>query len=224
MTDGERLAPTRLNLVRARREAERVSKGITLTKRKREALVAELFRLARPAMDVRTRIAAAATQAAESLLSALSVNGAAGLDAMAWPLHNPMVELRPAQVWGLAVSDVVNRTPIARTFDARGLAPGMVGPAAASAAMRFEVLADLLIDAAPREQRVRRLSEALAETTRRLLTLEHRVAPRLAAQIMNVRHQLEEREREEHLRLRHIQRSPTATSRSHPRRTGSGPP
>ena len=206
MIGGERLAATRLNLVRARREAERVAKGIALSRRKREALVAELFRLARPAIDVRARIATATTEAAQALLDALGVSGATSLDAIAWPSHEPVVELRPAQVWGLAVSDVVERTPIARTLDARWLAPGLVGPSTTTAATKFELLADLLIDAAPREQRVRRLSEAVAETTRRLLTLEHRVAPRLAAQIMNVRHQLEEREREEHLRLRHVQR------------------
>ncbi|MFI5311706.1 MAG: V-type ATP synthase subunit D [Gemmatimonadales bacterium] len=203
----ERLAPTRMNLLRARRELARVTKGIALTRRKREALVAELFKLARPAVDVRTRLAEAISRAAESLADALAVHGGAGLAAMAWPAKEPLVELRPAKVWGLAVSDVVGRTPIARTLDARGLAPGAVGPAAATTASRFEELADLLVDAAPREQRVRRLGEAVAETTRRLLTLEQRVAPRLLVQIVGVRRQLEEREREEHLRLRHVQRA-----------------
>jgi len=203
----ERLAPTRMNLLRARRELARVTKGIALTRRKREALVAELFKLARPAVDVRTRIAEAVSRAVESLADALAEHGSADLAAMAWPAVEPLVELRPAKVWGLAVSDVVNRTPIARTLDARGLAPGTVGPAVATTASRFEELADLLVDAAPREQRVRRLGEAVAETTRRLLTLEQRVAPGLLAQITSVRRQLEEREREEHLRLRHVQRA-----------------
>jgi V/A-type H+-transporting ATPase subunit D len=194
-----------MNLLRARRELSRVTRGIALTRRKREALVAELFKLARPAVDVRTRLATAISRAVESLADALAVHGAADLAAMAWPATEPVVELRPAKVWGLAVSDVVGRTPIARTLDARGLAPGMVGPATATAAARFEALADLLVDAAPREQRVRRLGEAVSETTRRLLTLEQRVAPGLLAQITGVRRQLEEREREEHLRLRHVQ-------------------
>lgn len=207
MIGRERLAPTRMNLLRARRELARVTKGIALTRRKREALVAELFKLARPAVDVRTRIAEAVSRAVESLADALAEHGSADLAAMAWPAVEPLVELRPAKVWGLAVSDVVDRTPIARTLDARGLAPGTVGPAVATTASRFEELADLLVDAAPREQRVRRLGEAVAETTRRLLTLEQRVAPGLTAQITSVRRQLEEREREEHLRLRHVQRA-----------------
>jgi V/A-type H+-transporting ATPase subunit D len=206
MSARTRLAPTRMNLLRARRDLVRVSRGIALTRRKREALVAELFRLARPALDVRTRIAESVTRAAESLADALALHGAADLNAMAWPPAEPLVELRPAQVWGLGVSDVVSRTPIARTLDARGLAPAISGPAATATAARYEELADLLIDAAPREQRVRRLSQAVGETTRRLLTLEQRVAPNLMAQIGAVRQQLEEREREEHVRLRHVKR------------------
>ena len=205
MIGRERLAPTRMNLLAARRELARVEKGIALTRRKREALVAELFKLARPAVDVRARIADAVNRATASLADALAEHGAANLAVMAWPTTEPVVELRPAQVWGLAVSEVVGRTPIVRTLDARCLAPGSSGPAVAATAARFEELADLLVDAAPREQRVRRLGEAVAETTRRLLTLEQRVAPGLAAQIDNVRRQLGEREREEHLRLRHVQ-------------------
>lgn len=206
MSARTRLAPTRMNLLRARRDLARVNRGIALTRRKREALVAELFKLARPAVDVRAKIADAVTRASESLANALALHGAADLAAMAWPAAELLVELRPAQVWGLGVSDVVSRTAVARTLDARGLAPAITGPAVTATAALYEELADLLIEAAPREQRVRRLSEAVGETTRRLLTLEQRVAPGLAAQIGDVRQQLDEREREEHLRLRHVAR------------------
>ncbi len=206
MNGPARVPPTRMNLLRARRDLARVRRGIALTQRKREALVAELFKLARPAVDVRERIASTVTRAAEALAGALAAHGAAELQAMSWPAAEPAVELRPAQVWGLGVSDVVSRTPIARTLDARGLAPAITSPAANAAAALYEELADLLIDAAPREQRLRRLSEAVSETTRRLLTLEQHVAPNLIAQVRSVRQQLDEREREEHLRLRHVHR------------------
>jgi V/A-type H+-transporting ATPase subunit D len=211
---GARLAATRMNLIRARHELGRVRHGTALTRRKREALVAELFREARPAVDVRARIAEAAALATEALSAALAAHGTSGLRAMAWSIPAPVVELRPAQVWGLAVSDVVSRTAVARTFDARGLAPGAVGPAAMAAASRFEALADLLIDAAPREQRVRRLSDAVRETTRRLVTLERRVTPRLERQVAMVRQALDEREREEHIRLRYVQRAKAREART----------
>jgi vacuolar-type H+-ATPase subunit D/Vma8 len=78
----------------------------------------------------------------------------------------------------------------------------MTGPAAARAAACFERLTALLLEAAPREQRVRRLGDAVARTSRQMRTLEQRVAPRLERQIMKVRRQLEEREREDRIRLK----------------------
>lgn len=204
MSARDRLAPTRASLLGARRRLERVHKGASLTRRKREALVAELFRLARPAVDVRQRLAESANEAAESLAEALAMHGISGLSAMAWPPGDPQVEVRPAQVWGLAVSDVVERPALQRTVDARGLSPGDAGFAAEEAARRYEAFAELLIEAAPREQRVRRLSDAVATTSRRLRTLEQRVAPKLHAQIVAVRRDLDEREREERLRLQRL--------------------
>ncbi len=204
MSARDRLAPTRASLLGARRRLARVLKGASLTRRKREALVAELFKLARPAVDVRQRLAESANQAAESLAQALAVHGVSGLSAMSWPAGDPRVEVRPAQVWGLAVSDVTERPALVRTLDARGLAPGDVGVAVEEAARRYEQFAELLIEAAPREQRVRRLSDAVATTSRRLRTLEQRVAPTLESQIVSVRRDLDEREREERVRMQRL--------------------
>jgi vacuolar-type H+-ATPase subunit D/Vma8 len=53
---------------------------------------------------------------------------------------------------------------------------------------------------------LRRLGSAVSDTGRRLRTLEERVAPALSARIVGVRRTLDEREREEHLRLQHVKR------------------
>ena len=205
----ERLAVTRLDLLRARRELRRVRHGAALVRRKREALVAELFRAARPALDLRDRITRASTEAAKALIDALAEHGHSGLGAIANPAREVAVDLTPGVVWGIPVSDVTRREPVSRSLDARGTAPAITGPAAASAAARFERLTDLLVEAAPREQRVRRLGDAVSRTTRQMRTLEQRVAPRLERQISQVRRQLEEREREDRIRLKRF-------------RTGSG--
>lgn len=205
----ERLAATRLDLLRARRELRRVRHGAALVRRKREALVAELFRAARPALDLRDRITRASTEAAKALIDALAEHGNSGLAAMANPAREVGVDLTPGVVWGIPVSDVTSREPVSRSLDARGTVPAMTGPAAARTAARFERLTDLLVEAAPREQRVRRLGDAVSRTTRQMRTLEQRVAPRLERQIAQVRRQLEEREREDRIRLKRF-------------RTGSG--
>jgi V/A-type H+-transporting ATPase subunit D len=201
-----RLAPTRLNLIRAERRLERVRKGAALLRRKREALVTELFKLARPAADQRRQIEEGSRRGYQLLLGALAVHGRAGVRSIAWPDRDFGVEIRSAQVWGVPVASIISRPPLTRTVGARGTAPGSAGPTTAAAAAEFERLAELLLDAATREMLIRRLGEALSQTSRQVHTLERRLAPSLISQMGTVRRTLEEREREEHLRLKHLSR------------------
>jgi len=196
---------TRLQLLRQRRRLARVAKGIELLRRKREALVAELFRLARPAADARERIAERAGSAYAALLEALAGHGRTALRPLGWPEREVRVEVQPAEVWGVAVSGI-EAPAVSRSLAARGLAPGLAGPAATAAAAEFEALVDLLLAAAPRELLLRRLGEALASTSRRMNTLERGVEPGLRRDIAAVRRSLDERESEERVRLRGLQR------------------
>jgi V/A-type H+-transporting ATPase subunit D len=202
----ERLAPTRLNLIRAARRLERVRKGSALLRRKREALVSELFKLARPAADARQQIEEGARRGYARLLSALAIHGHAGLRTMAWPARDLQIEVRSTQVWGVPVASIESRPSLTRTIGARGASPGAAGPTTVGAALEFERLTELLLDAATREMLIRRLGEALAQASRQVHTLERRVAPSLVGQMGSVRRTLEEREREEHLRLKHLSR------------------
>ncbi|HEU5358328.1 MAG TPA: V-type ATP synthase subunit D, partial [Gemmatimonadales bacterium] len=187
--------------LRSRVRLARLERGADLLRRKREALVAELFRLARPASDARGRIEQAAEEAYVALLPALTEHGAAGLRALGWPARDYPVELAPGMVWGVPASRIVSRPPVPRTLGARGTAPAAVGGSAVRAADRFERLVEELLEAAPREMLLRRIGEALARTSRQVNTLERRLAPRLARDIVRVRQVLEEREREERVRL-----------------------
>lgn len=201
-----RIAPTRMNLIQATRRLERVAKGAELLRRKREALVSELFRLARPAADARAQIERATAVAYPSLLAALASYGLAGLRAVAWPARDVALEMAPGSLWGIPVSTIVRRPPFVRTLPARGTPPGANGSTPARAAGEFERLTELLLDAAPREMVIRRLGEALSQTSRQVNTLERRVAPALRTGIVGVRRALEEREREDRLRLRTLTR------------------
>ena len=205
MADG-RVATTRMELLRARAQLRRVRTGATLVRRKREALVAHLFKLARPAIDARAAIERAVNEAYPVLHEALAVHGHDGLRALGWPSRKVEVEVTPAQIWGEVVADIRVASPIRRTLDARGMAPASTGPAAAEAAHRFEQLAELLLEAAPQEMRVSRLAAAVAQTSRQLNVLERRVEPALLSQVAAIRRSLEEREREERLALKHLQR------------------
>jgi V/A-type H+/Na+-transporting ATPase subunit D len=194
-------APTRQNLLGLQRRLERIAKGTGLLRRKREALVAELFRLARPAASARASIAERAATAYPALVSALAREGAVGIRALGWPSRELRVEIRAGQVWGIPVAEILELPPIRRTPHARGLPPGATSGAAAEATAAFEELTELLLDAANRETLIRRLGDALARTSRQVNTLERRLEPALRANLSAIRRTLDEREREEHLRV-----------------------
>jgi len=204
--------PTRSGLVRASARLGRVQKGRELLNRKREALIGELFRSARPALDARQQVEDRANQAYASLLHALAARGEVALRAYAWPKREIMVELEQKQIWGIPVPTVISHDPIRRTVAGRETAAAAVGPAAARTAAEFEQLVELILESLPKEQLVRRLGVALGKATRQVNTLQLRVEPALTAELHELRGMLEERERDERSRLRHVLKRMKATS------------
>jgi len=198
--------PTRSGLLRASAHLRRVRKGRELLNRKREALITELFKSARPALNARQEVEKRASEAYRALLHALAARGQASLETFAWPGREITVELEDKRIWGIAVPTVVSHSPIRRTLTARETAAASVGPAAAQTATEFEGLVELVLEALPKEQLVRRLGVALAKATRQVNTLQLRVEPTLTAELSALRRTLAERERDERSRLRHVLR------------------
>lgn len=199
-------APTRWNLLRTRRRLDRVEKGAELLGRKRRALVTELFGLARPALEDRARLLERATSAYPALLRALSARGSGEIRALGWPSRDPEIDVELRETWGVRVAEVRSDRGMRRTPQARGVAPAGTGPSASEAADAFEDFVTLLLEAASRETQIRRLARAVARTSRQVNTLEQRVGPALAHQVAEIRRTLEERERDDHLRLRRLGR------------------
>lgn len=195
---------TRSKVLLLRRRLDRVTRGAELLRRKREALVAELFRVARPAIEARAAIATDAQQAYGDLLSALAVHGRDGLEPLGLPERQVPVDVTMRVVWGVEVPDLGDIPPVVRSLALREQAPATPGPAAAEAATAFERLVEHLLESATRELLLERLGDQLARTTRQVNVLEQRLQPRLHAELTAMRRVLEEREREDHLRLRHL--------------------
>lgn len=208
-----RAAATRAELLRTRRLLERVDRGAELLRRKREALVRTLVPLARPAAEARRAIADLAAAAYRAELDALAVHGAGEVAATGWPPRAVDIDLEIQRMWGAAVP-VLGELPAAdRGLAARATAPGPTGHAQFEAANRFEALVGRLLEAVAREARVRAVGAALARASRQLNTLEQRVAPELVAQLAATRRALDERDREDQTRLRHLRSRSTGPSR-----------
>jgi V/A-type H+-transporting ATPase subunit D len=204
VTIATRSAATRSNLVRLRRRLEQVEKGAALLRKKRESLAAELFDLARPAVEARRGIEDQARAAYRVLLDALATAGRSELRALGWPVREIRVELEPREASGIHGVALASRPSVVRSMAARGDPAGPGDAASTSAAEEFERLIERLLQAAPEELFLRRLAQALSHLTRLVNTLEQRIAVSMDRELAAMRRTLEEREREEHLRLKRI--------------------
>ena len=204
MTRTTHVPATRSNLLRYARRLEQVRRGAALLNRKRQALVAELFARARTAMTSRETIDAHARRAWSLAWQALAAYGSDGVMPLDWPTREIDVELDEIDLWGIRAAELVSRPTLVRSLAARGLSPGPGEASSHEAARAFETLLEQVLDAAPREHAMRRLGHALSQTTRLANTLEQRVAVRLASDLADIRRALSEREREEHLRIKHL--------------------
>ncbi len=71
-------------------------------------------------------------------------------------------------------------------------------------ALAFEAELETLLEVANRELRLRRLAEAIRQTTRRVNALDHILIPRLRSQLRTIELSLAEREREDVYRLKRV--------------------
>lgn len=197
---------TRLALRRAGHRLGQVHQGAGLLRKKREALVRELFAHAAPASDLRGDIADQAERVWPKLLDTLALEGTSGLEAAAWPFRTVTVEVTGRTVWGIGVSEILEPPVLRRSLEARALTPAFAASAIATG-VEMETLVELLLRAAGRESLLRRLGDSLRRTSRQVQTLERRLAPALESEIHRIRGTLEEREREEHGRLRRLRRA-----------------
>ena len=197
---------TRSSLMRLSRRLDQVEKGAAMLEKKRDALVIQLFARVRPTIDARRRVEQQAALAYRALVDALAAAGRSDLAALAWPSRDLRVDLlnhgKPA---GTAAADRFAPPPaLVRGAAARAVVPGQADPAAEKAAEAFERLLELVLATAPEESAIRRLGRALAHTVRQVNVLEQRVAVDLGHALVRVRRTLDEREREESVRLRRI--------------------
>jgi V/A-type H+-transporting ATPase subunit D len=197
---------TRSSLMRLSRRLEQVEKGAALLEKRRDALVVQLFARVRPSIDTRRTIEHQAALAYGALAEAFATSGGSDLSALAWPHRELHVRLldAPASTGAAVASRYAAPPTLVRGAAARALVPGQFDPAAEKAALAFEHLLETLLATAPEEFAIRQLGRALAHTVRQVNVLEQRVAVDLSRARVHVRRTLDEREREEAVRLRRI--------------------
>ncbi|MEG0875916.1 MAG: V-type ATP synthase subunit D [Oscillospiraceae bacterium] len=200
------LPPTKGNLIAAKRSRALAENGFDLMDKKRNILIRELMGLIDSAARLQNRIDVTFSQAYSSLRRAnISLGGCKGI-ANAMPLDNS-VRVRYRSVMGVELPSVSSEPS-----DPQLLPYGFVGTSAAldEAYKKFSSVKELSLELAELENSIYRLAYFIKKAQKRANALHNIVIPGLDADIVKISDELEEKEREEFVRLKVIKAQKSA--------------
>jgi V/A-type H+/Na+-transporting ATPase subunit D len=184
------------------------SKGAKLLRGKREVLADRFFRLMRDVVAGRVRLDESLLEATRALILARSYDGNEALESVALAAGREVpVEVKQHNVWGVPTPEV-SAPRLVREADARGSSPVGWSLTGLDAARRYEESLEVLLGISSREFHLRRLGEEIQATSRRINAIEQLVMPRLDAEAARIELSLEERSREDAVRLKRFRGRP----------------
>ena len=192
-------APTKGNLTAAKRSRALASTGYELMDRKRNILIRELMALIDDARELQERIDATFAEAYASMrIAMIAMGGSAQLAAESVPVDDGFT-LRSRSVMGVELPyvSVKSEEPKCPPYGL-SLTSGELD----DAYFKFREVRDLIRDLAETENSIYRLDYAIKKAQKRANALKNIVIPGLDAEIFRITDALEEKEREEFVRLK----------------------
>lgn len=193
------MAPTKGNLMAAKHSRELAENGFELMDRKRNILVRELMALIDQAEDIQKRIDEAFERAYYAIRMSNITLGGAPEAAEAVPVDNS-ISVVFRSVMGVEL-------PILSSDHESGRLPyGFTdtSPALDNAYVEFNLVKRLALELAETENSIYRLAYFIKKTRKRANALKNIVIPGLDADIARITEELEEKEREEFVRMKVI--------------------
>ena len=192
-------APTKSNLNAAKRSRILASTGYELMDRKRNILIRELMALIDDARELQDRIDATFSEAYASMrMAEISMGGSARLAADSVPIDDGF-SLRSKSVMGVELPYVADKCsepdgpPYGLAFTSSDLD---------DAYFKFREVKALICELAQTENSIYRLAYAIKKAQKRANALKNIVIPGLEDEIFRISDALEEKEREEFVRLK----------------------
>jgi V/A-type H+-transporting ATPase subunit D len=200
------LSITRMELLTMKTQVALARQGRELLEQKRTALMSELLKIADTVIERADTLQRTAADANLALVRAIAIAGAESVKsaALASRAEFPL-EVRTSSVMGVRVP-YIKQKRVARPAFARGYSIVGTSISIDEAASAFEAEVDAIIRLAESELHLRRLAEEIGRTSRRLNALDHLLIPRLEADRDFIQLALDERERDDHFRLKLMKR------------------
>lgn len=194
------LPPTKGNLMAVKRSRELAKNGFDLMDKKRNILIHELMTLIDSATELQNRIDQTFSEAYYAMrIANISMGGFEDIS-VALPVDDS-VRVRYRSVMGVELP-TVNSTPT----DTSVLPYGFLGTTSAldDAYKKFSKVKELTLELAGLENSIYRLAYYIKKAQKRANALHNIVIPGLEEDISRITEQLEEKEREEFVRLKVI--------------------
>ena len=193
-------APTKGNLMAAKRSRELALNGYELMDKKRNILVRELMSLIDRAGELQKRIDSTFSEAYESLKLANVAQGGCSDVARATTVDTS-VKVRYRSVMGTEIPTVTSRAT-----DTSVIPYGFMGTTSSldDAYKKFNDVKQLIVEMAELENSIYRLAYAIKKSQKRANALNNIVIPGLDSDITRISDLLEEKDREEFVRLKVI--------------------
>jgi V/A-type H+-transporting ATPase subunit D len=193
-----------MNLLSLRQSLAVAVAGAELLKSKREALIADFFMIADTIMDSREEMAKEVQRSMIHAGLAKSFSGSHQLKSTALSARREIpVRTHEVNIWGIRIPEI-EFVSLRRTPEARGLLPTDTSPHILETAEYYEKLLERLLRTASQEIRLKRIGEEIRKVSRRINALDQTIVPLLKDQIRAIQDTLQEREREDLFRLKHI--------------------
>ena len=202
----QEITPTRSVLLELKKKIKLSQSGYKIMKMKRDGLIIEFFEVLEKARKMREGVSSDYEMAMEKITIARAVEGEIAVKSAAYALKaEPEVKLGSKSIMGMMVPKV-EATSIHTSMIDKGY--GVIATSAyiEEAAMAFEKLLDTLVRAAEVETTMKKLLDEIEKTKRRVNALEFKIIPELEESERFVKFRLEEMERENTTRLKHLKR------------------
>ncbi len=205
------ITPTRSVLLELKRKIKLTQSGYKIMKMKRDGLIIEFFEVMEKARKMREGVTSDYESAMTKITIARAVEGEIAVKSAAYAVNSdPQVTVGSKSIMGMMVPKV-EAEPVHTNILDKGYGVVSTSVYIEEAAKAFEKLLDTLIRAAEIETTMKKLLDEIEKTKRRVNALEFRIIPNLKESEAFVKFRLEEMDRENTTRLKHLKKKGEAT-------------
>ena len=203
--------PTRMELLRTKNRIKLAQKGHKLLKKKRDALIMQFFETAKKARGVRQKLVETMDAANKSLIKAKAITGAVEVESIAdtTPVM-PELDIQLENVMGVRIPRIKLREEKREQAYSFMFTSTQLDVAVAN----FNKSKQEILDLVETEETLRRLSDEITKTKRRVNALEYIMIPNLVHTKKYITSKLEEMERENFFRLKVVKRKKEKEARA----------